>query len=87
MSRSSEINRIVKDEVRYIPRHPQEHQSDLRVTYAILRERSLGKHGDPSKTAGDVMQAAVASVLEKYPDADLKYDEQFFASGVAYPTL
>ena len=76
------MKRIVKDEVKHIPKHPQEHQSDLRVAYAILREKCLGKHGDPSKTAGDVIQAALASVLEKCPHADLKYDKQFFAVGV-----
>jgi hypothetical protein len=78
MTRSSEMNKIVKLEATKIPKHPEEHQSLLRTVYNMLRLKALGKYGDQTQGPGEVMQAAVALVMEEHPNAELKYDKQFF---------
>lgn len=72
------MNTVVSEDLERIPKHPKEHQSELRMTYALLRKASLGKNGDPTKTRGDVMRESVASVRTRNPSAPLDYDTTYF---------
>ena len=73
------MNKLVGEEMEHIPKHPKEHQSELRMTYALLRKANLGKNGDPTKTRGDVMRESVASVRKRTSAAPLDYDKTYFA--------
>jgi hypothetical protein len=72
------MNQQVSDELTHIPKHPKEHQSELRALYAMLRKASLGKHGDSPATPGRVLREAIAALRKDRPDAVFLYDEAFF---------
>jgi hypothetical protein len=74
-----EMRQQVLAEMEHIPRHPKQHQSDLRMTYWLVRMNSLGKRAEGKKTAADVLHESIALIRKQYPDFEPRYDEKFFA--------
>jgi hypothetical protein len=72
------MNRLVGSELEHIPDWPGEHQSELRMIYALRRRASLGKNAVGTKAPGEVMRESVASVRKNNPSATLYYDAGFF---------
>jgi hypothetical protein len=74
-----EMRQQVLAEMDHIPRHPKQHQSELRMAYWLLRMNSLGKKATAKKTAADVLHESIAWVRQQHPDFQPKYDEKFFS--------
>ena len=68
----------VQAELEHIPRHPKQHQSELRMIYSMTRTHSLGKKAEQEKTKAEVLRESIAFVRQRHPDYEPKYDEVYF---------
>jgi hypothetical protein len=73
-----EMTRQVDAELAHIPDWPGEHQNELRMTYNMVRRRSLGAKAETKQSAKEVLDYCIASVRERHPNAELNYDKPFF---------
>ena len=73
-----EMRKKVQEELQYIPKHPAEHQSDLRMAYFAMRMHSLGKKAKEEKTASDVLRDCIEQLSKECPEARFHFDEEFF---------
>ena len=76
-----EMREQVLAEMDHIPKHPKQHQSDLRMAYWLMRMHSLGKKAKKKKTPGQVLRESIESVRQRHPDFEPKYDAKFFRLG------
>jgi hypothetical protein len=75
-----EMRQQVLAELEHIPRHPKEHQSELRMGYWLVRMNSLGKKATGKKSATDVLEECLADLRQRHPDYTPRYDEKFFTN-------
>jgi len=65
-------------EMDHIPKHPKQHQSDLRMVYWLRRMRSLGKKAKEKKSASQVLRESIEDVRQTHSDFEAKFDAKFF---------
>jgi len=57
----------------------------MRMLYNLVRRRSLGLNAAENQTAGDVLRYCIASIRERHPSAEPRFDGDYF--GVAADAL
>ena len=72
-----QMREIALRDLEHIPGWP-EPQGELRMVYWRRRMHSLGRKAVRQKTAKEVLEESIASLLGDYPDFKFEYDEQFF---------
>jgi len=76
--RLTEMRALVRAELAHIPDWPKPHQSELRMSYWLLRMHSLGKKARAEKSALEVLQECITVLRQQYPDVQFDYDAAFF---------
>ncbi len=74
----ADMRQLVLQEMDHIPRWPKDTQSELRMSYWILRMNSLGKKATLANDRSVVMAKCLAEAKKRHPDAKWLYDKDFF---------
>jgi ATP-dependent DNA helicase RecG len=74
-----EMQRVVDEELEHIPKGARRsRQNELRMTYNMLRLRSLGPNAEGIQTKEDVLREAIKSVRARHPSFTPQYDSDSF---------
>ena len=74
-----EMQRVVDEELEHIRKGARRSpQNELRMTYNMLRLRSLGPNAEGIQTKEDVLREAIKSVKERHPSFTPQYDSDSF---------
>ena len=74
-----EMQRVVDEELDHIPKGDRRSaQNELRMTYNMLRWRSLGPNAEGTQTKEDVLREASKSVRGRHPSFAPQYDSDYF---------
>ena len=71
--------RLIRDEMEHIPRGAKlSPQNKLRYAYQMLRSHSLGERAEAQQTRSEVLLSAIAVLRRAHPEAEPKYDKEYF---------
>ena len=73
------MNQQIAEELRHIPEGDYAFQGELRMLYNMVRRRSFGSNPEGLRSACDVMQYCLTSILDRNPTAEIQYDQAFFS--------
>jgi hypothetical protein len=68
----------IDEELAHVPKHPKEHQRELRMFYNIARRISLGKKPERERTRQEVMRRCAEDLKTRHPDYEPSFDREYF---------